>query len=854
MSVPTCFEKTRSFLKERGWEISIHDLREMSIALSERKAEVLAPSDFQALVTQLYSDKLEELATARRAARTLQLQKVQQASDVVSQKIPGQSIVKNLESWILGNSRRIGDAMNIGVGEIKKALTSQWLRAVRSTLNDVKGDLKIAESGLLSREVTQEMAALERGEMKSASGNEQAFRIAKAYQGVMAQVFETKQAFDPFLGRIQDYFFRATHDRVKISAVEKPEWVQFAMSKYGQKSFPEMSFEQKAEQFARIYDQIKRGVYESSLELEAESGDIMRKLAKNRSLIPNDWESFHEYNQKFGRLNVHTTVLRSLETAAHDLAVIQKFGANPTDTFNGVMRNALKSAENPDELKASRERLAGYFNAAIAPAQAPATGGYARFMRGFMAIETLAKNGSAFLRSWSDLANFTRRISDDIGGNYLGNFAEAAGTYLNHFASSLESRQAAMEDMFLYSRSALHNLYQELGGSSGVTGTTGPVSKGLNSLLEMQSWVSLMDRHITSVDAAMATVVSRRLGQLSTLEYAALPKEARAGMLRYGLKEAEWKLLQKGVESWEGMPGMEKAAGDVSRMINVDSIQAIPRETISQYLIESGQWKGAVVPNEAVIRARTELASKVGAMVNQHADAASSTAGLSEKLWMYGNTLPGTFSGETLRLLGQFKSAMVKNYDTLVRSKYSNPEKLQGDWTKVVQHVILGSGLWMMGDVAKSVFEGNTPEDPSKPSVIARALFASGAAGLIGDSILSESTRHTNSYDIAQGIVKGLAGPVINTSADVAGMLTQFGVHEVQGTEKSPGASLGRLITGNLPFQNLFYTKGAFNYYFANGIKEWLAPGYMGRMNRNLRQRGQSQLDVPIVAPAGSAF
>lgn len=837
MSVPNCYEKVKEFMKQMGRKVDDSELRDMAITLSEKRAELLNNDDFKKAAADLYSEKLLREANAKRAAKLINLQKAEMAKSVVFQDVPNMNLVEKMNGWILGNSRKIGNALNLSVPDMEKGLATTWLRQVRSILSQ-SGDLKVAESGLLAKEVTQEMANLETGGKGAVSGSEQAFRIAKAYNAVLAEAFDTKQAHDPFLGKIMDYFHRATHDRVKISAVSREDWIDSAMKAYGDKSFPELSFEKKVEAFANIYDQIKKGIYDSTVNIDGRP-DVMRRMANARTLIPNDWQSFHEYNQEFGRDNVHVSVLRALETAAHDVSMIQKFGSSPKDTFNAVMSHALKNGtpEEIDLVKANRQTLENNFRAVTEKSNAPATSGKARFLRGFMGIQQLAKNSTAFLRSWDDLSNMASRLSDDTGGSFISGFTEGASSYIKYFFKSQEERVAAAEDMYLFSKSALHNLYQEFGHAAPISeGIGGKFEAGLNSALELQSRISLMQKHISTMDAAMADVLSRRLGRLTETAFDDLPKEVVGGLSRYGLTKPQWELMRLGTESWADTHS-EASMGRMDRMLNVDSMRAIPDEAFAKYVKETGAWKGEGEPPKSVlIRARTELEAAVGGMINQHADASSSTAGLSERAWMYGNADMNTWKGLSLRMLWQFKSAIVKNYDTVMRSYYSNPAKPQGDFSKIARHVILSSGLWAAGETAKTLLEGKTPEDPTQPSFIAKSILNSGAGGIIGDTVMSELARSEKGKDIAFGVLKGLAGPGITTSADVLGILGQMGYSINDPHVKFPGNDLGRVVTQNIPFQNLFYTKFAFNYYLANAIREWMAPGYLGNVVRRTNQ------------------
>jgi hypothetical protein len=350
--------------------------------------------------------------------------------------------------------------------------------------------------------------------------------------------------------------------------------------------------------------------------------------------------------------------------------------------------------------------------------------------------------------------------------------------------------------------------------------------------------MSLMQRHLTSMDTAMANVISQKMGKYANLEHMQLTDGMKAGLSRYGINELEWNTLRRGIEDWSQLPGMSPEMGDLKSMLTVSGVDAMPDEVFAKYAKDSGMWKGDTAPSSQVIeRARSELTGKMGAMISDHADISSSTGGVSERAFMYGNHDQNSFSGLALRLLWQFKSAIVKNYDTVMRSYLSNPNKPKGDWTKIARHALLGAGLYGTGELAKQTLSGQTPENPLTPQFAATALINSGFGGLAGDVMIGEAIRSGLNGDPGQ-FLQAAAGPVVGAGADVASMTARVAGY-LGDANKFPANQLGRFVTQHVPFQNLFYTKAAFNYYVTDSIREWLAPGYMKPMNKTMRDKGQ---------------
>jgi hypothetical protein len=401
----------------------------------------------------------------------------------------------------------------------------------------------------MEREVTQELAHLQSGGKGSVSGSEIAHRIAKAYHGVLARAFETKRAFDPYLGSISDYFYRQTHDPVKLSAVGRDDWVAFAAKNYGEKSFPELVGQDKIEAFRQVYDDIVSGTHSSPISADYESGNIMQRMARRRTLIPNDWEAFHEYNQQFGRGNIHDTILSSLQQSAHDIGVIQKFGSNPKETFDRVMSMLDKSA-SPEERKLLNAKKGEFREALEIVTQrspTPITDIKAKLLRGAAKVESVSKLGSVWLSSFSDAANFTTVLSDLTGKNYLSVFAEGASEYAKFFSASKEAQLAALEQMGLFSKSAFYHLQNELGSPVQAGRNLGDkLEGGLNRAIEWQSHYSLADNHRRALDAGVATMLARELGTLSEIAHADLSPQTHQALRRYGIGGARVEGLSKG--------------------------------------------------------------------------------------------------------------------------------------------------------------------------------------------------------------------------------------------------------------------------------------------------------------------
>lgn len=834
MSIQTCFIKAKAYFKEKGVQIADADLRAMAEALAAKRGETLSPVEFQKAAQELFKDRMLRLADARRAARVINLERATRLAEIGSQFVQGQSAVKNIAAVAVGGSQRVGDSLNVSTKHTKTALIVDFGRGLLGALGE---NLKVAESGLLIREITQDMAHLESKGGVAPSGNTQALAIAKAYHGVLARIFEVKSAFDPFLGKIEDYFYRASHDRAKIAAVGKAQWVADAMSAYGEKSFPELSPAQKRGAFERVYDDIAAGRYGSLLEGRGKpGGDIMTRMARERTLIPNDWQAFADYNAKYGQTNVHLTMMKTIERAAQDIAALQKWGAIPQETFDHVLNVAAKQfPEQAEDIFNHRKQLQQKFEQSVFISDSPAHSISARIERGLSTVEHLALGNKTLLSSAPDFAWGAGAITDTTGGNLIGNMTELALEFWKRFLPGGEGGRAELEDLWLWAKAAHANVFNELGGSDLKPGL-------ISKLIQLQPVASLVDRYHTSMSGATGAILSRRLARFAnSMEYGQLHENVRGALLRYGIKEAEWTALREARQSLDLTDSPLKD----QQIMTPEALQNVPDAVIADYARKTGMYGGERTPPKAVLtRARTDLSTKLGALINDHADISTSTAGHKEFAAMYGGVDQNTLTGAAWRAAMQFKSSALKTFDTAGRLGFTQEGQLKGDWTKVAGTAVMGAALWAFQDTLKQLLMGKTPEEVT-PAYLAKAMASSGAGGVLAETIISEMTDRHGAKEIGLGIVRSLAGPGLTALADTAGVVGGGFQSLGDGREKFPGKELGALVQRHVPLQNLFYTQAALNFYVLNAFREALAPGYLGNMQRATERRGQSYFAFP---------
>lgn len=530
----------RSELLKHGIAASSDDLDALVSHIESLKNQSLDEVEFRAKTEEFLRDEMSSWPIKRKLERIMNAKKTVELITLAQQTEGGRkSVVDNLVDLINGGGRRFGKGANLNTLSMAESFELQFLRKMKQALGQ---NLKVAESGLLEREITQEMANLQAGGKSMVSGSKQAFEIAKVYNDLQEHIFQIKAGYSPFLEKIADYFYRQTHDRERIAAVSREQWVSDAYRVFGS------GFEDEETAFKKlgeIYNAIVEGRFHSSI-FDRQAGDhnLAFRLANKRVLRPKDWVSFFEYNSKYGQ-NVHLTMIETARSSARDIAVMSKLGNTPRSNVEQAIKYLSK--QDPKIAKEFDDKMekildAMHYQTFAWNREAVAT--HARVIQGTQKLVTLASNGATFLRAIVDFASAFHAVKDLGGASYLENWSNLFWGYTKNFAKGHAKAVEFAEEFGAFAESVNRNLYVELGGGSR--------DATLDKMLDLHSIVSIARRHKSAMTAAMGEMVSRRLAEFSEMKWAELPAQAKQALLRYGIDEAQHKWMKHGVREIGG--------------------------------------------------------------------------------------------------------------------------------------------------------------------------------------------------------------------------------------------------------------------------------------------------------------
>ena len=101
--------------------------------------------------------------------------------------------------------------------------------------------------------------------------------------------------------------------------------------------------------------------------------------------------------------------------------------------------------------------------------------------------------------------------------------------------------------------------------------------------------------------------------------------------------------------------------------------------------------------------------------------------------------------------------------------------------------------------------------------------------GIYGDFLLSTNTSY------GQTPLAVLSGPVAGYLEQMIGLTQGSMVRAAQGKKVDFGAELIQFLKGNIPLQNLWYTKAITDRMIFNQLQEMVSPGYMRRVEQRAR-------------------
>jgi hypothetical protein len=757
---------------------------------------------------------------------------------------PHQAILALME----GTQRGVEGGRN-SVGALKLGYESKYLGTMFAQIERERPHIKgMLADRQFDADLMREMIELREGGKPGSTGNSDAKYAAKVFADYAELARTDLNRMGASIGKLDGWSGPQTHDDMKMMAAGKEHWVDGVIPRLDiQKSFPDVeSLEELKGILGDIYEQIITGVPNKTTAKEkgqrVNPANLAKSLGKSRVLHFKDAESALAYRDEFGYGTALSGMISQLQRMSGLAAQMERFGPNPEVMLNSVVDSqrrkirdgALSDAEKVKQLARLNSEggaVRHAFDVMSGLATRPVNVNAASISSDARAIQSMAKLGAATITSIpSDTmtaalasqfrgSGFFRGLVTQIGGIFEGR-SKGEKAEISHLLG--EGFDAITQRVA--SAAAAHD---------------GPVGRLSRMQQTFFKWNGL--QWWTDVSREVATkTVAREMGMRAATEFKDLPAAYRHVLGMQGITEAKWSAIRQG----------EFRTVDGKAYVTPDRLEDLPDEAVVPMVADRIAQARAAVKDDAKFEARKaeliagakrELAMDVRRFVADEINyAVIETDARSRRTTTLG-TRPGTFAGEAVRFVMQFKGFPVAfTQRVLGRALYG--QRGATKWEQIANgspHTgALIAGLGMAGYMAmvmKDAVKGYwPPRDPSDPKTWIAALQQGGGLGIYGDFLFGEANR------FGGGLAETAGGPMVGTISDLINIPKKARDAALKGETPQVGASALNFALSNTPFANLAYVRPALDYLIVNSMRDAVSPGYLRRQEtRRRKEYGQ---------------
>lgn len=769
---------------------------------------------------------------------------------------------------ILGDSLVDRSGSKNGVAHQISSLASYYEGQVVSRLEQKKL-LEFADSGKFDDQIFRAMYELGQEKPNAeavAKLMPEAREVAKILKDAQEVARVKANEAGAWIKDLRGYVMKRSHDPLKIAQaagegipLNSPQhfeaWKEFMVTNLDwDRSMPGLPQTKQADELKKIFNQLSSGEHLiSSGEPVAGfkgAANIGKSLSHERVFHFKTPEAEFQYHKKFGIGDSLTeNVIRGLTGLARDTAMMSKLGPNAKANLDSVaaeIHDSLVKEGNGAKAEEFRKKhqalMKNLWPIMTGEASIP---GNAIWARRFQAARNVMKMGDlarVLLSQLSDVPFFgstMRYVGERDAGSFYGGMADAIKYSIGRGTKKFTAEELAKaSELGVMVESILPNNPR----MDGDTDFPGRLSSWVNKTFKLGGATAWQDRlRFGAVDA-----LSHRHGMMSHLPFEKLPEGVQSSLRQFSIEPKDWDLLRKGEIHVDS---------DGRKFLSPKSLDSVPDSDIAKILKDSG-----ANPTEARIkRYRSELENNYRTLFSQVAAMATSEPSVVERSLMTGmSSNPGTAGGEIARAFWMYKSFVVstmrKHLGREVLGYGAERLPVHKAVFEMLKHPTGSSfggmaNLILMGTVfgyasrqLKNIASGKTPEVPTDAASFAKVTMASmaqsGSLGIYGDFLFGEAKSR-----FGHSGVETFLGPAWGRFADIND------IYQGMKNGDDVAAKAFRFMLGNTPgvnvAYNLFYTRWALDYLIVYRLQEMMNPGYLQRMERNLKKQKNQEFLVP---------
>lgn len=502
---------------------------------------------------------------------------------------------------------------------------------------------------------------------------------------------------------------------------------------------------------------------------------VSQRRNQSRILHFKDGDSWWQYQQKYGNEDVWATITNHVNALSNDVGLMMAYGPDPDRSFEALDRWIRKIA--PTDMISDLGGTADAIYQNVRGFDINDQNKMAEVFgntRGFLSASQL---GSALFPSLADAV--LAELNAFYHGSGLGNVIKRLKTFGDEEMRRIATRSG--NDLeYAMNHVAAQARYEDVS-----VGRFGRMLSDINYRLGLMTpWFNGMNQawHL-EFTSLLARNADRELGDL--------PKGIRRFLKNYDL-EGDWDAIRSA--------GMIEHRGE--KYLNATEMDNI------------------------------DLSIKVLGAMNTEKRMAVITPSARNRAAMNWGFAPGTTPGEVMRSVGQYKNFPVTVVMNMV-SRYMFGKNTGGLSSRMGYTMAMVAGMTTMGALAvqlKALSKGQDPRSMDDPDFWVLAFTTGGAAGILGDLLISGETRH------GRGWLETALGPTGGLLADAGRVATSPFAEE---SEKQFVRSVEG-ISNYVPFNSLWYLRTPIERNLRNTLLAPLGSEYRRRQRdkeRNLRRR-----------------
>lgn len=595
--------------------------------------------------------------------------------------------------------------------------------------------------------------------------------------------------------------------------------------------------------------------------------NLGKSMSQERVLHFKTPEAEFEYHKKFSRGDtVLSNVMNELEHNATNISLMEKFGPNAEANFDAMVNEVRVALRAKNEIEMD-EALALEHKKIKKKTFPILTGAYKAVESNTLAkasslVRKVQRTGDLAFAAFSTAGDF---LSGGGTNRYIGN--RQAGEFFEGVYNSMKSvfgnfsKMTPEQKMFAAKNSILMDAMNPSPTRVDADfSDEGAVSKWLDNMFKYNGISFVQDRLRLGAVMLHANKLHDNIGK----SFDELSVGLKSWFEQFEISPSEWDLMRS----------METHTDTKGRSyLFVDAVDDIPLEKFD-FLDSVRNSKNKDLARE---KARTALKQKFAASnadLGAMAATEPSTADIRLTNWGDG---PGSFSGEFAAHIMMYKSFMVtymrKHLGRELHGYNSTREPFHKAFTKMwgadkgggflAAMIPTGIALGYATNTLTDLFKGKAPREPKDwkdvGSIMTAGLARTGGLGIYGDFLFGDmKSRFGRSY------VETLAGPTagrLSEVADIFGSLKEAPFSDDFGKDAEKTRNkIVKFAMNNAPGLNMvknhFATKMAFDYLINYNLHEMMNPGYLKRMEKNLKAQKQQEyiLRPSSVIKTGGGF